>query len=153
MIGEIQLLTNMIIRLKKTYLLFLITGITSLISCGGTVEPGESIVTFKYLNSSSEVLIYDGSEMAMASVLEREVVHFGINGSNYQNCCQGILEDVQGAFNQVYLELGGGEIVCFLEDQGPTQIANYSAARPSKRSYEFSFTFTDVAIASYTLRD
>ena len=62
---------------------------------------------------------------------------------NADTCCQGFLEGLQGDYKQVYVILNDTTGVFYNQDEGPTNLKNYTIKVLGDNHSEYRYQFTD----------
>ncbi|MGL1884935.1 MAG: hypothetical protein OCD76_00360 [Reichenbachiella sp.] len=132
---------------KIIYLLFLITGISLIISsCGETEYPLD--VDLIFINQTDSLIIYNDQFEIVPNATYKESIESTAGSEkkpNIDNCCQGTLEDFQGSYQQVIISIESDDSCVFFsfsEDQGPTSINNFESRVISDRHFEYTYHIT-----------
>lgn len=129
--------------MKSLYYLPLLFMLSTLISCRKTDEYGLK-VELSFKNDTNVSIEYS----RLFTIQPQETKYFFIStesteNPNLENCCQGTLEDFQGAYDQVFVTRNETDCYKYGEDEGPTHIRNFEASKIGSRKFRYEYIFTD----------
>lgn len=131
-------------KCKRTFFNFSI-GVLFCFGC----NPGEVEYALKtdfiFVNKTGQKINY--SDLFLLHENDKKVISKTISGvsenPNTKTCCQGLLEDFQGSYKQVYLKINDSLRKFFEKDESVTSISNFESKIISKRHFEYTYIIDD----------
>jgi hypothetical protein len=138
--------------MKQLKLIIIAFCLTLFSSCNETDEFGLK-VDLTFINSTETDIQYS----TLFELAPNESFTFSTqtesssDNENIETCCNGILEDFQGAYNQVSLVIDDINCLSFDEGVGPTDLDNFESIKLNSRRFSYTYTITTSTIADMQL--
>lgn len=133
--------------MNKINAVIMLAGLMLLVSCGEKDEFGLK-VKLTFVNSTDTNISYSNLfELAPTeSYTYEDQTETTSSNPNIETCCNGLLEDFQGGYDQVFLVINEVNCLYFNEGEGPTSLNNFESEKLNSRSFSYTYTLSPASI-------